>query len=338
MFTLESFCNLVWGTSYFKVSQKITKSDYKEFQIPKKDGVRTINYLDKDAPLGEIQQQLLSNCLRKQDLPICVKGFRRGESYRSFLSEHIGSEFFLRIDIASFFPSISETLIKNEFSNLVTCSIEEEKTKILDLICEIVTLDGRLPQGACTSPMVSNIVMARLDQRITKYCQVFNVRYTRYADDLLFSSKSFDFAQKKWFIKKIKYILASQNLRLNYSKLKLGSKEFALNGYIISANGIRLSRNRLSDIRHSVTFANDKHTLLITHGADVFLSAANSMPLKYRDLKQYPFTTVFQFVQYLCGYRSFLISMVDDNNPSSAFQKDLQRLIRRTEKAIARYS
>lgn len=338
MFTLESFCNLVWGTSYFKVSQKITKSDYKEFQIPKKDGVRTINYLDKDAPLGEIQQQLLSNYLRKQDLPICVKGFRRGESYRSFLSEHIGSEFFLRIDIASFFPSISETLIKNEFSNLVTCSIEEEKTKILDLICEIVTLDGKLPQGACTSPVVSNIVMARLDQRITKYCQVFNVRYTRYADDLLFSSKSFDFAQKKWFIKKIKYILASQNLRLNYSKLKLGSKEFALNGYIISANGIRLSRNRLSDIRHSVTFANNKHTLLITHGADVFLSAANSMPLKYRDLKQYPFATVFQFVQYLCGYRSFLISMVDDNNPSSAFQKDLQRLIRRTEKAIARYS
>ena len=47
MSTLESFCNLVWGTSYFKVTQKISKNDYKEFQIPKKGGMRTINYLDK---------------------------------------------------------------------------------------------------------------------------------------------------------------------------------------------------------------------------------------------------------------------------------------------------
>lgn len=336
MFTIESFCNLVWGTSYYKVSQKITKSDYKEFQIPKKDGTRTINYLEKSSPLCEIQQQLLSNYLHKQSLPVCVKGFRSGESYRSFLSEHIGAEFFIRIDIASFFPSIDEALIKNEFSNLITCNSDDEKAKILDLICEVVTLNGKLPQGACTSPAVSNIVMARLDQRITKYCQVFNIRYTRYADDLLFSSKDFNFEEKKWFIKKIKYILASQKLKLNYSKIKLGNKELILNGYIVSENEIRLSRKRLSDIRHSVAFAKEKFSLLSTGSTTAFLAAANVLPLKHRDLTRYPFTTVFQFVQYLCGYRSFLISMAD-NSSSSAFQKDLQRLIRRTEQAINKF-
>lgn len=338
MFTLESFCNLVWGTSYFKVSQEITKSDYKEFEIPKKGGTRTINYLDKSSPLGELQHRLLSNYLRIQDLPICAKGFRRGESYRSFLSEHIGAEFFLRIDISSFFPSISDTLIKSEFSNLVTCSIEEEKIKILDLICDIVTLDNKLPQGACTSPIVSNIVMARLDQRITKYCQVFNIRYTRYADDLLFSSKEFNFAEKKWFVKKIKYILASQNLKLNYSKLKVGRKNLVLNGYIISDSDIRLSRNRLSDIRHSVAFAKSNFSLLKSHGPIAFLNEANNLPLKHRNLKKHPFSTVFQFVQYLCGYRSFLISMTDEHDSTSAFQKDLQRLIRRIEQEIIRFS
>lgn len=338
MSTLESFCNLVWGTSYFKVTQKISKNDYKEFQIPKKGGMRTINYLDKNSPLGELQHQLLLNYLWKHDLPVCVKGFRKGESYRSFLSDHIGSEFFLRIDISSFFPSISDTLIKTEFSNLVTCSIAEEKAKILDLICDIVTLDNKLPQGACTSPMVSNIVMARIDQRITKYCQVFNIRYTRYADDLLFSSKEFNFSEKKWFIKKIKYILAAQKLKLNYGKQKMGRKEFALNGYIISDTGIRLSRNRLSDIRHSVTFSKNNYSLLETQGVIAFLNEANNLPLKYRDLKRYPFSTVFQFVQYLCGYRSFLISLTDENYASSTFQKELQRLIRRIEKEIIRLS
>lgn len=54
MFTIESFCNLVWGTSYSKVLQKVSKDDYKEFELPKKDGTRTINYLEKDSELWEL--------------------------------------------------------------------------------------------------------------------------------------------------------------------------------------------------------------------------------------------------------------------------------------------
>ena len=173
MFTIESFCNLVWVTSYSKVLQKVSKDDYKEFELPKKDGTRTINYLEKDSELWELQRRLLDNYLIKQDLPVCVKGFKKGESYKSFLSEHIGAEFFLRIDIASFFSSISDSCIKNELSNLLTCDSDDGKDKLLDLICDIVTLEDKLPQGACTSPTVSNLVMARIDQRITKYCQVF---------------------------------------------------------------------------------------------------------------------------------------------------------------------
>lgn len=338
MFTIESFCNSVWGTSYAKVSQKITKDDYKEFELPKKGGTRTINYLDKNSDLWELQCQLLSNFLVKQDLPICVKGFRKGESYRSFLTEHIGSNFFLRIDISAFFPSIAESNIKHEISNLLVCSSSDEKEKILDLICEITTLNGSLPQGACTSPAVSNLVMARIDQRITKYCQIFRIRYTRYADDMLFSSDAFDFQDKKWFLKKIKYILASQSLKLNYSKIKFGRKKFILNGYTISSDGICLSRNRLSDIRHVVSFARENHDLIDNFGTDKFIEEVNKLPLKHRNLNENPFKTVFQFTQYMCGYRSFLISMVDNNFASTAFQKNLQHLIRRIESQIIRYS
>lgn len=338
MYTKESFCNSIWENYYSRVLKSVTKEDYKEFKIPKKGGFRTINYLEKDSALWDLQHKLLNNFLETQALPVCVKGFRKGESYKTFLDEHIGATYFLRIDIASFFPSINSNWIKTELSNMLVCNSDDEKDTLLDLICDIVTLDNALPQGASTSPAISNIVMARIDQRITKYCQVFNVRYTRYADDLLFSSSSFNFSEKKWFIKKIKYILASQNLRLNYSKMKYGENELVLNGYVVSKQGIRLSRNRLSDVRHVVSFSRDNYSVLKRDGPEEFLKKANSMPLKHRDLKIYPFNTLFQFIQYLCGYRAFLISMVDANDTNSAFQKELQRLIRRTETQILRLS
>lgn len=334
MFTIESFCNSVWESSYSKVSQRVSKDDYKEFELPKKGGTRTINYLDKDSDLWKLQHQLLSNFLVKQDLPTCVKGFRKGESYHSFLSEHISSKFFLRIDISSFFPSITELHIKSELSNLLICNTSDEKEKLLDLICDITTLNGSLPQGACTSPAISNLVMARIDQRITKYCQVFRVRYTRYADDLLFSSNTFDFNEKKWFLKKIKYILVSQNLKLNYSKIKVAQNKLILNGYIISNDGICLSRNRLSDIRHIISFAKKNRGLIDEFGTDRFIEEVNKLPLKHRNLNEYPFKTVFRFVQYMCGYRAFLISLADQHYASAPFQKELQRLIRRVESQI----
>ncbi len=338
MYTLESFCNSVFNRSYAMVSSKISKSDYKTFTIPKKGGTRTINFVESGTDLWNIQGDLLNNFLVKQDLPICVKGFVKGENYQSYLSEHIGAEFFLRIDIASFFPSINDSLIKSELSNLVACDSPSEKDKLLDLISNIVTLEGVLPQGARTSPAVSNLVMARADQRITKYCQVFGVRYTRYADDLLFSSNQFDFSKEKWFTKKIKLILGSLNLKLNYSKLKYGNKELALNGYVISKYEIRLSRNRLSDIRHIITFSKNNNSLISQYGQGRFLHDVNAITLKYRDLQVYPFKSVFQFVQYMCGYRAYLISLININGDSStSFQKELRRLVRKIEEQVSLY-
>ncbi len=334
MYTIESFCNSIWEESYFKVSQNITKDDYSEFQIPKKAGYRTINYLPQDSPLAKLQRMLLTKFLEKQPLPVCVKGFVKGESYRSFLEPHIGSNYFLRIDIADFFPTITDELIQKTLSSLIVCNPDDEKGKLLALISSIVTLNGILPQGACTSPYISNLVMARIDQRILKYCQVFGVRYTRYADDLLFSSLNFDFQSKTWFLKKIKYILGVLKLKVNYSKIKYGKDQLVLNGYLITPSGIHLSRNRLSDIRHVCSFVANNHSVRLSHGDAAFLVKANSLMLKHRNLSLYPFTSVFQITQYLCGYRAFLISLIDINNRTDSFQNSLSSLIRKIENRI----
>lgn len=331
VYSLESFCNSVFGASYYKVHRCITKADYKEFQIPKKQGLRTIQYLENDSELAKLQHSLLINFLGVQPLPVCVKGFVKGESYQSFLSDHIGAKYFLRLDISSFFPSVNEAWIRDVLKDIIICNLSDEQDRLIALISDIVTLDGILPQGASTSPAMSNLVMTRIDQRITKYCQVFNIRYTRYADDLLFSSSSLNFEDSRWFLKKIKYILSSRRLKLNYSKLKYGKGRLILNGFVIDDKDVHLSRNRLADIRHAVSFVNSNYSIIQSHGSEAFLSLANALHLKYRDLIKYPFGSIFQFSQYLCGYRSFLISLVDYNRLYLYHQKELIRLIHRIE-------
>ena len=264
-------------------------------------------------------------------------GFRRNESYKSYLSPHVGNAYFLRIDIKDFFPSITDKLIASELSCVLSLNTPEETDKIITLITDIVIRDGVLPQGASTSPAISNIVMARIDQRILKYCQIFDITYTRYADDLLFSSSKFDFSQKKWFFKKIKYILKTKNFKINHSKIKYAQTEISLNGYVISSTGVRLSRKRLSDIRHVVSKMQQNHPILITHGPDAFLDSINSLSLYHRDLSEYPFTSMFLLLQYLCGYRAFLISWIDQNSQTT-FQKELKHLIARIEKVIKEFS
>ena len=333
MYTEDSFCKQVLDTTYDKACEIVQEKKYFEFEIPKKGGSRKISYLPKDSPLANLQRNLSHSFFCKFDLPICVKGFRRGESYNSFLYPHIGARFFLRIDIKSFFPSLTKSVIKPELIELMKHMFDCDIENLVDLICEIVTLNDKIPQGAYSSPILSNIIMARLDQRITKYCQIFNIKYTRYADDLLFSSIDFDFHEKRWFLRKIKYILLSKKLKLNYSKLKYAENELVLNGYIISSKGIRLSRNRLHDIRHIVAFV-DKNYKMVFEDEATFIQNINEIKLKHRNKDNYKFESVFQLIQYLCGYRSFIISMLDDAYKYTAHQKNLYQLIRRIEKQI----
>ena len=333
MYTEESFCNVILKTTYTKALDAIQEKHYKDFTIPKKNGYRTIYYLDSTSSLALLQKNLTKNLLAKQPLPICIKGFQKGENYNTFLQPHIGAKFFLRIDIKNFFPSLTKQVVKDSLLELVGKSIISGVSKIVDLLYEIVTLHEKIPQGAYSSPALSNLIMSTLDQRITKYCQVFNIRYTRYADDLLFSSYSFDFYNMKWFTKKIKYILSTKKLKLNYSKLKYAKTTLVLNGYVISNQGIHLSRNRLYDIRHITTFVNNNYT---PEKVALFIKEINKINLKHRNLELYPFKSLFQISQYLCGYRAFLISMLDDDFADTKHQKNMRKLIHKIEKQILR--
>lgn len=338
MYTKESFCNHILKKKYETVKEIVLVKPYITFSIPKKNGNRIIHYLENNSELALLQKNLQKNFLAKQPLPVCVKGFRKNESYNSFLYPHIGAKYYLRIDIKNFFPSIKSHIIKREMGNIINIDSKDNIDDLLDLICQIVTLDNCLPQGAYTSPTISNLVMARVDQRILKYCQALDIKYTRYADDLLFSSTDFNFKDKDWFLKKIKHIISSNELKLNYTKLKYSEKEMVLNGYVISENGIRLSRKKLHDIRKVLSFVKTNYPIIKASGTDSFLSNLNKLDLKYRNLGTHSFTNIFKVIQYMNGNRAFLISFINNDYENCGSQKEIRKLINKIEILILKLS
>ncbi len=186
-------------------------------------------------------------------LPECVYGFRENCSYIDFLMPHISSEnkFYLRLDIKDFFESISVEYIKSFFQYYIDNKIsDEEKTFIVNSIIDVTTLNGKFIQGAVTSPSISNFAFREIDIRILSYCRKLNVCYTRYADDILFSSTN-KYMQSKHFIIAMQAIINDFGFALNYAKTLKYKNEISLNGYVIG-NDIRLSRKKLHKINELI--------------------------------------------------------------------------------------
>lgn len=317
---------------------------YTSYSIPKKNGVREIKAIDKEKDLYYIQKNLLNNFLSIISLPTCVKGFVKGESYNSFLAAHVGKKYYLRIDIKSFFGSITKNQIKDNMSEFT--NLED----VINNIVEICTFEDKLPQGAVTSPAISNIIFRRIDQRITRYCQSFNIiykngipykeniTYTRYADDVLFSSNEIDFKEEKFFYKMIKKILQSNGFECNYSKKRTDKDFISLSGYVIG-NDIHLSRNKLKNINKILYFFD--RTKDFTHKKyrvknNIFsekdwLKKVNDLNLIDDNGSKKTFSNEVQLLDYLCGYRSFIISVIQTNDTNTKYVKQMSNKVKKIE-------
>lgn len=310
------------------------KDCYSEFEIPKKDGVRKIHAISKGLDLYKIQRNLNDNFLINIALPVAVKGFVKGEDYNTYLVQHIKKNFYLRADIKGFFDTITTKQIKKMLKEFITVD------DVVEVIIDIVTLDDKLPQGAVTSPSISNAIFKRIDQRITKYCQEFDVSYTRYADDMLFSSDRINFDKDRFFYSMIKNILKENGFECNYNKKRTGDGKICLGGFIIQ-DDIHLSRSKLSNInkliyffRENKNFNSDKYSIdTQIFKNNKWLMEVNKLNLKENN-KLKVFNTVSQLLDYLCGYRAFLISMVKNNNSSTSHTIIFKKKIENIEKII----
>lgn len=162
---------------------------YIEFDVPKKDGgVRRISA--PIEPLKHIQQALNHMLQAFCDVSEAAMGFVAGRSIHDNAHIHLGSSVIFNCDLKDFFPSITKTMIRR------TLKIELQKLHasrdVINMICNLVTMpraDGveALPQGAPSSPFISNLVLKQLDRRLLGFAEKNGYRYSRYADDITFS-------------------------------------------------------------------------------------------------------------------------------------------------------
>ncbi len=175
-----------------------TAIHYRRFTIPKRDGSHRAIW----APMPKLkaaQRWVLRNVVEKLLVHGSVHGFLPGRSTLSNASAHPDPDLVVKVDIKDFFPTVTLPRVKGVFRK---AGYREEVATLLALICtesprEVVTLDGKtyyvalgprcLPQGAPTSPALTNTLGLRLDRRLNGLARKLGWRYTRYADDLTFS-------------------------------------------------------------------------------------------------------------------------------------------------------
>jgi len=271
-------------------------------RIPKKGGIRELHCLKEDSELRILQEKLRANFLIKIPIPDYVYGFVKGSSYKNFLQPHTEKKYYLRVDIKSFFDSISKDLFTDVLGNYFKVD-QSDKLELLSDLFEIVTLNDKIPQGAITSPSVSNIVFRPLDIRINKYCNKFDVSYTRYADDLLFSSNN-QFLHNKFFLKKIAHILYSNGFKINHTKVRKTTDYLSLNGFVVGRT-LTLSRKRLYDITKVLFILKRNSSVTI----EEILRLLNSEKYFYRKKHDSTyFNKKIDIINFLGGYYSFIKS------------------------------
>ena len=195
---------------YIKKATNHTSYFYRYFEITKRNGKK--RPISEPLPsLKEIQIWILKNILEKVPVSIFAKAYKHKTSLLENLKFHKNQPKVFTLDLENFFPSIKLAWVEKVF-------IELGYSKIVSkLLAKLCTRENSLPQGAPTSPYLSNLIFKEADATISDFCRQRKIRYTRYADDLSFSG---DFNENELF-DKVTETIENLNLSLNKSKTKL---------------------------------------------------------------------------------------------------------------------
>lgn len=155
---------------------------YNSFKMIKKNG----DFREISAPnqkLKQIQRYILYRHLYNMRPHPSVTGFVRKKSIIHNAVRHINRSHIYNLDLKDFFPTVKKTWI---YDFLVK---KKYGTACAEILAEVCTLNDSLPQGAPTSPALSNIVGYYMDWRLYGLAKSCKLRYSRYADDMTFSGK-----------------------------------------------------------------------------------------------------------------------------------------------------
>ena len=221
---------------------------YQEFWMRKRSGVyRMISAPDKD--LQAIQSTIYSRILSSVTIvhPAAV-GFRCGRSVVDNAAPHLGKRYVLKMDIHDFFGSIRSPRVRQTFKKI---GYPENVSKVLGALC---CLHRHLPQGAPTSPALSNIVGYEMDRKLSALAAEYGLTYTRYADDLTFSGDVFP---KEQIIPQVKRIIRDEKFEPNHKKthfMNQSSRKIITGVSVASGVKLTIPKSKKREIRKNVYF------------------------------------------------------------------------------------
>jgi hypothetical protein len=154
--------------------------NYRPFTVRKRGGGRR-EVVEPSSRLKTFQRRLL-HCYLNQHIPHhAATAFRAGSSIAGHARMHLGQAIILTVDLADFFPSTSAHRVRAWFRK------QEWRGEALNSLMRLCVYRGGLPQGAPTSPALSNLVNRNLDEALFSLAAMHGARYSRYCDDLAFS-------------------------------------------------------------------------------------------------------------------------------------------------------
>lgn len=237
--------------NYF-INPKRNKDHYKTFTIPKKSGgVRTIS-----APQHMLKSLLTyTNRILQAfyEAPECVTGFVPERSVVDNAERHLGMNYVFNTDLKDFFPSIPQARVWGALKSRPFGFNEKIASAIAGLCCSEITVGDEtryaLPQGSPCSPVLTNIVCHNLDWKLSGLARRFHLRYSRYADDITFSSNHNVYQEDGEFMKEFRRIVAEQNFTINEKKTRLqkrGARQ-EVTGLVVS-DRVNVAREYVRDL------------------------------------------------------------------------------------------
>ncbi|MBE8232102.1 MAG: RNA-directed DNA polymerase [Endozoicomonadaceae bacterium] len=211
------------GISYRKLRCFVERSSYvpyKKFSIKKRSGGRRFIHVP-DPDLMHVQRWFNEYVFKLVPVHPSSYAFTTGSSIKKCAAEHCGAQWLIKLDITDFFESVSEIQVFRLFKGL---GYQPLVSFEMARLCTVLILDksprthysqwhvrkenkiipqynqkmlGYLPQGAASSPLISNLVMKECDEKLTNIANRYKLSYTRYSDDLSFSTRSKNFCRSK---------------------------------------------------------------------------------------------------------------------------------------------
>lgn len=236
--------------SLLEAIQKHPESRYRIFYIPKRRG--GIRRIEAPQPsLQALQKKIADEILSKVVFHDAAHGFITRRSIISNAERHRWGRHFLHLDLKDFFASTKSEVVEQAFASL------GYQLPVAHSLARICCARGALPQGAPTSPALSNLCAKNLDIALTSIAEQNNLVYTRYADDITFSGHFISLT----FVKITQRAIEASKYELNDQKTLL-----TRNGGKNIVTGISVSRKKLCVPRNFKRAARSAAHFLLRNG------------------------------------------------------------------------